>query len=299
MKAIKLPLIPVFLFNQAGPNDYVFKGGELAKQGLGLSTWVLPRTTVAVVPTTQLKKAFEYQLVSQDGQGFTVTGEIVFEIDPKIASKKLDFTVDPLSGQPKTDAIVEAGESTANILRPHFLKFAAARDIKALNNARHELEDQIQQVVGGLPASATGIKIIQVAVARSEPADARIAAALRASVAEQLLGEADAALAERQKKAEEYRREQLIQKAETDLQVEKERVKAIEARLENEQKEAKARAENATLELAPFKDMSPALVLANALRTNPNIRTINIVPELLMATTTTQTVAQKPAVETV
>lgn len=285
MKTFKLPLLPIFLFNQAGPNDYVFvhNGGKLKKEGLGQSAWVFPRTTIAVVPTTQQKQAFEYQLVSKDGQTFAVSGEIIYEINPKLAASKLDFTVDPLSGEPKTDALAEAGESTTNLLRTHFLKFAALRDIKDLNNARHDLEGEIQKVAAELPVAPNGVKIIQVAVARSEPADPKIAAALRAQVAEKLLAEADKALAERQKEAEKNRLEQLLQRADTDLRVETERVKAIEARLANEKTEAAAHAANAKLELQTFAGMTPAELLATAIRTNPNIRTVNIVPEMLIA----------------
>ncbi len=283
-KTIKIPLLPIQLFALAGPTDRVFayRGGRLVKQGMGVTAWVFPTTSIAVVPTARQKQAFEFEIYTKDNQGFRVAGEITFEIDPDIAAKCYDFTVDPATGDPKTEAIGEAGENAVNILRPHFLKFAAGKTIEELTGARHELEGQIQAVIAALPAATNGVKIVQVAVAKGEAADNKIGQALRAKVAEELLAQADTATAERQKKAEENRREFLIQQANTNLQVEEKRTAALAARIKNDEAEAKARGEAIRLELEPFTKIQPAVLLAYALQKN-GVGPVTITPDFLAA----------------
>jgi len=269
-RQIRIPILPLHLFVGATPTDevFVYKGGKLQKQGRGLTTWCGPRTNIAVIPTTQQKKAYQFVLVSSDGQDFTVAGEITYVINPDVAISKYNFAVDTFSGVPITDAIREAGESTVNALRPHFLKFGAGKAIKELNAARHELEQNIQEVVQTMSQTGAAVTIIQVSVAQSSPAT-NIAQALQATVREQLLTEADKALALRQTEAETSRRAQLLQKVETDKLHEAARSGAIDAKLANDKKEAVAFGANELEKLKPFENMSPAMVLAHALRTQP------------------------------
>jgi hypothetical protein len=281
---IKIPLLPIQLFTLAGPTDRVFayRGGRLVKQGMGITKWVLPTTSIAVVPTARQKQAFEFEIYTKDNQGFKVAGEITFEIDPELAVKCYDFTVDAATGEHNTEAVREAGENAVNILRPHFLKFAAGKTIEELNGARHELEGQIQAVVAALPAATNGVKIVQVAVAKGGAADVKISLALGAKVAEQLLAQADTATAERQKQAEENRRGLLMQQADTNLKVEEKRTATLAVRIKNEEAEAKARGEAIRLELEPFAKIPPTVLLAYALQKN-GVGPITITPDFLAA----------------
>lgn len=269
-RPIRIPILPLHLFVAAAPTDevFIYKGGKLKKQGRGVTAWCGPRTNVVVIPTTQQKKAYQFVLVSSDGQDFTVAGEIPYVINPDAAISKYNFAVDSVSGVPVTDAIREAGESTVNELRPHFLKFGAGKAIKELNAARHELEENIQKVVQTMSQRDAAVTTVQVSVAQSSPAT-NIAQALQATVREQLLTEADKALALRQTEAENSRRAQLLQKVETDKLHEAARSGAIDAKLANDKKEAVAFGENEREKLKPFENMSAAMVLAHALRTQP------------------------------
>ena len=96
------------------------------------------------------------------------------------------------------------------------------------------------------------------------------------------MAQADKATAERQREAEESRRNQLIQQADTVLQVEEKRAKGLEAKIANDQKQATANAEAIRLELAPFKELNPAVLLGYALQKN-GIGPVTITTDMLAA----------------
>ena len=219
--------------------------------------------------------------MSKDGQSFIVTGEFSFKIDRGLAPEHYDFTINPTTNVYDSDPIKLLGESVVNGMRAHFLKFAASLDIKDLNNQRHELETQVSAILAGNPNIILGAQLKGVAITGAAP-DPKIAAALMASVSEKLLSEADEAIAVRAKAAEMNRRSSLLTKVETDKLHEDARKSVIEAKIENERIESEAKKAHALDELAPYVNMSPALVFAHALR-NKNVDNLTITSEFFQA----------------
>src|SRR3990172_2406861 len=113
-------MLGVKYFRHAGPNDHVapYVNGRLRSQGRGLSFWIGPRTTIAIVPASVQSIPFIFVERTNDDQDVSVTGELRLTIDPSKALALHDLSVDPGTGRYRKDGLEKAHDHARALLRP-------------------------------------------------------------------------------------------------------------------------------------------------------------------------------------
>jgi hypothetical protein len=308
-------------FLKAGPTTYViqFVEGKAIREGPGLSFYYFaPRSVIVQVPISSVDVPFVFQEVTADFQDVTIQGQLTYRVaDPKRLAQLLDYTVYP-NGRYVSDDPRKLDErliSFTQVLASAITHRLRLREVLGAH------ETIVSEVLTGLKESPAvgmlGVEIMGLAVLSIKPAP-ETGKALEADAREALLRQADEAVYARRNAAVEQ--ERLIKESElnTELAVEAKRRQIREAKMaaeiaveqqraallgqqvENDRKEADAKAYGLSAMLAPIKGMDARLLMAlSAGKADPKltiamafrdlaehaqkIGELNISPELLSA----------------
>ena len=293
-----------------------YKGGLVVREGAGLAFWYfVPSSVIVEIPISSTDQPFAFRETTADFQDVTVQGSVTFRVvNPADVAKLLNYTVDArgryVSDDPQKlgDRVIQASQTGAR-------RFLQSRPLREALISSAELAVAIAKT---LQESGTvqqlGVEVLEVSVA-SIVADPEMTKALQAEAREALMREADEAMAERRNLAVELERsirenelrtervvaEKQREVRETELAgeiaTEQQRAALVDQKIENEAKEADARAKALEATLAPVKDVdwrtlmalqgdvsSDALIAAafDGLAQNAEkIGTLNVTPELL------------------
>lgn len=84
-------------FVKVQPTTYLmqFKGGQVAREGAGLSFfYYAPATSLVAVPVASRDEPFIYQVITSDFQGITVQGQLTYRVnDPRKTASMLNFAL--------------------------------------------------------------------------------------------------------------------------------------------------------------------------------------------------------------
>ena len=135
---------------QARPSEYMIKlrGGKVAAHGPGLSVFVWPGETVAVLPTAIQRVSFVADQVTAERVGVEVTGVAVYRIaEPLLAFRMLDFS-------DGSDGAEELSETLREMFIGAARRLVAAMTVDACLTRRKEsiaaeLMREIMPVVAG------------------------------------------------------------------------------------------------------------------------------------------------------
>ena len=280
----------ISLFRKAGATGHVFllKSGGAKSKGLAWSGFILPSTTVAVVPTTVRILDFSVDARTKDKQNVSVTGNLKVTLDPDVASKKFDFTVDPKNGsyasQWEQDLQAIVLERVLGPVRSS-VKNLAIEDVLL---AHGELETVVKEALTGAAnlLLARGIQVESCSVDRIEAEDEDVASSIGAKEREEMLSAADKATHERRIAAATNERAVQTYEAKTKLELEKERANLIKKQGENKKTEAQADADATKIRLVPMSEVEPGKLLAAAIMEmakSGRVGSLTISPELLAA----------------
>ncbi len=306
-------------FVKVPPTTYVlqFRGGTVRREGAGLSFFCFgPFSEVVQVPIASMDVPFVFNEVTSDFQDATIQGQLTYRIqDAKRVAALLDFSVNPAgrhrSEDPSklNDRLIQA----AQILARSFTQ-------------RHHLQEVlvssdrlVAEVLAGLKESEVvamlGVEVLALSI-MSIKATPEMTKALQAEAREQLLRNADEAVYERRNLAvelerrikeselnteivvEQKRRTVRETQMQAEIAVEQQRAALVDQRVENERKEASARAHALRATLEPLKDIDwrtlmaassgaadPKHMIALAFRdladNAQKIGTLNVSPDLL------------------
>lgn len=304
---------------QVPPTTYLihFKNGQAKKEGAGLSFFYYAPTSVLVgVPINSSDVPFVFHQTTLDFQTVTVQGQLQYRVkDPKRLAALLDFSISPrntfLTDDPEKldDRLTQATQV--------LIQNAVGKMI--LKEALVSIEKLAAEVLTGLRANDTvamlGIEILGLSILSIKPTP-EMAKALEAHAREELNKRSDEAIYARRHNAVEQERR--IKDAELNTQlaeelkkreiretqmaaaiaVELQRTKLIEQRVENERKDADAKAYALEAALKPIRETDPKSLLALAAgKADPRamiamafrelaenaqkIGTLNVSPELL------------------
>jgi regulator of protease activity HflC (stomatin/prohibitin superfamily) len=304
---------------QVPPTTYLihFKNGHAKKEGAGLSFFYYAPTSVLVgVPINSSDVPFVFHQTTLDFQTVTVQGQLQYRVkDPKRLAALLDFSISPrntfLTDDPEKldDRLTQATQV--------LIQNAVGKMI--LKEALVSIEKLAAEVLTGLRANDTvamlGIEILGLSILSIKPTP-EMAKALEAQAREELNKRSDEAIYARRHNAVEQERR--IKDAELNTQlaeelkkreiretqmaaeiaVELQRTKLIEQRVENERKDADAKAYALEAALKPIRETDPKSLLALAAgKADPRamiamafrelaenaqkIGTLNVSPELL------------------
>jgi regulator of protease activity HflC (stomatin/prohibitin superfamily) len=196
---------------RGSPTNHVvhLRRGQVAHEGTGQAFWFRPLTAVlAEVPVDDRELPMLFHARTKDFQDVTVQASMTYRfVDPTVATRRLDFAVDPASGQWRTTPLEQVAMLLTELAQQHALTLIATLELAAaLASGTAAVQ---QRVTDGLAAderlAETGIGVIGVRVVAVKP-EADVERALRTPTRELIQQEADRAGFERRALAVERER---------------------------------------------------------------------------------------------
>ncbi len=284
----------------------MFKNGQVAKEGRGLSFfYYAPTTSISAVPIGSNNLPFIFNETTKDYQTVTIQGQITYKIgNPKQLADVLDFTVNGVGVYKKDDTeklnqtiVNEAQTATSAFIHQLGLK----ESIRSAKVIEAKITDglSVSQAIKLLGIDILSINILAV---RATPEMER---ALETETREGLQQEADQAIyarrnfaveqerkikeselnteiaiEEKNKQIAEKRAETDVQKAESELKlremkiqaditIENQRKTLLEQKTTNERKEAETRGYVLETTLKPYRDLDWKVLTALNNNTDP------------------------------
>ena len=263
-------------YMKAPPTTYVllYKGGRVRREGAGLSFFYWVRTAVLVgVPVGSKDLPFAFQEATADFQTVTIQGQLTYRVaDPRCLAALLDYSLDA-KGQHASDDPDKLDERLLAILQTRVRGQLAGRDLRASLAATESLGGEVlaslraAEEVKTLGLEVLGLQILGV---RPTPEAAR---ALEAETREALQRRSDEAIYARRKAAVEEERKIKESELETekvveekrrliretqmqaDIAIEQQRAALIDQRVENERKDADAKAYAIRMAVGPLAEL--------------------------------------------
>lgn len=309
-----------YLKTSATNHVILYRGGQVVRQGAGLSFFYFAPTAVIVqVPVSSVDVPFAFTEATADFQEVTVQGSLTYRVtDPERISGLLDFTIDA-NGRYQSDDPSKVGERLVQAAQIGARRYVQGERLAAVLVGAVQLIDAMRGELGeSAVVQQLGLEVLQVVVT-SIKADPEMAKALQAEAREQLLRRADEAIYARRNASVELERtirenelrteltvaekQREVHEAEMagQIAVEQQRTSLVEAKVANERQESLARAEalKGVLDAAQQVDWRTLLCLLGESRPGTwvaaafqqlagnaeKIGQLNISPELLEALT--------------
>lgn len=236
-----------FKYFKADSSTFVIQSvnGKVRKQGKGLSFWYnSDKTSIAALPLNAQEAPFIFNLQTSDFQSLRIQGQISFQV---VAAEKtadvLNFNLtkdgksyaseDPLK---LSDRVVRAAQTIIQAK----IQTTSLRDALLISQSLVTLVSK--QLAEQAAIDSLGIAILDVSIAAIAPSPETLKA-LEAQARESILKEADDAIYARRKFSVEQERTIKEAELETDLSVQAKEQQIEEARLDNERKLLRERAE--------------------------------------------------------
>lgn len=314
-----------FRYLKTGPTAFVqqYKAGRVKRAGVGLSFfYYAPTSTIVSVPVGSTDVPFAFIETTRDYQSLTMQGQITYRIaDPAHAAALLDYTLKPGGGYASDDPrkLDDRLVHTAQVLARGIVGRLSLGE--ALAKSDTIASEVLAALRGSETVTMTGVEILGLSLLAVRPTP-DVAKALEAEAREALLRRSDEAIYARRNAAVEQERiirenelsteiaveEKKRQIRETqvaaDVAVEQQRSALIERRVENDRKEADAKAYALDAALTPLRDVDwrklmalsngggdPRVLIGMAFRdlaeNAQKIGELNITPDLLASLTET------------
>jgi regulator of protease activity HflC (stomatin/prohibitin superfamily) len=196
---------------RGSPTNHVvhLRRGEVAHEGTGQAFWFRPLTAVlAEVPVDDRELPMLFHARTKDFQDVTVQASMTYRfVDPTLATRRLDFAVDPATGQWRATPLEQVSMLLTELAQQHALTLIATLELaETLASGTASVQER---VTTGLAAderlAETGIGVIGVRVVAVKP-EADVERALRTPTRELIQQEADRAGFERRALAVERER---------------------------------------------------------------------------------------------
>ena len=286
-----LKSLPFWFYNGAAPTDFVVKyvGGARRLAGKGMTCVGGPRTTLALISTTDELIPFAFTERSEDGQSLVVQGELQIRLDPERLLERHDYSIDPRSGEYRSDDPDKVREEVTHVLQSIVRSFIKVLTLKEAPKDLAGLRDAVLGAVRSLPAAFTdlGVTVVNLFISGVEPANPDLKRALEAEARERLLADADRAIADRRMAAATSDRALKQYEAESALALETDRAKLVAAESGNAIARATADAEATRLRMAPYENVDATTLLALGIRElgAGKVGSVNFTPDFLAAVT--------------
>lgn len=247
---------------KAAPTTYAvqFAAGKARREGAGLSFFYFaPASTIALVPLASTDVPFAFAEVTADFQAVTIQGQLTYRIaEPRRAAALLDFSVNARGDYRSEDPAVlsERLIHAAQVLARGVTQNLTLREVLSKSEAL------VSQVLPALrkdeAVALVGVEILGLSVLSIKPTP-EMAKALEAEAREALQRRADEAIYARRNAAVEQERvikenelnteiaveekKRVVRETQmaAEVSVEEKRRELIDARVENERKDADAR----------------------------------------------------------
>ncbi|WP_272694051.1 SPFH domain-containing protein [Providencia sp. PROV036] len=236
-----------FKYFKADSSTFVIQSvnGKVRKQGKGLSFWYnSDKTSIAALPLNAQEAPFIFNLQTSDFQSLRIQGQISFQV--VVAEKTADVLNFNLTKDGKSYASEDPLKLSDRVVRAAQTIIQAKVQTTSLRDALLISQSLVTLVSKQLAEQAAieslGIAILDVSIAAIAPSPETLKA-LEAQARESILKEADDAIYARRKFSVEQERTIKEAELETDLSVQAKEQQIEEARLDNERKLLRERAE--------------------------------------------------------
>lgn len=270
-------------FAKFPPTTYVlhYKNGQVVREGAGLSFFYFaPTSTLVAVPVAGVDMPFVFDERTRDFQTLTVQGQLAYRVtDPKKLASVLDYSVDP-RGAYVSDDPDALGERLIAATQAVISSLTQSMTLKAaLGSAARIGEEALPRLAQSEAVATLGIAIQGLTVLSVRPTP-EMSKALEAEAREALQRNADQAIYLRRNAAVEEERRIKESELETELAVEErrrgireaqmaaeiaveeKRATWIDQRVQNDRKDADARAYALEAQLKPLKEMDWRILMA-------------------------------------
>ena len=263
-------------FIKVPPTTYVFqyKHGKVKREGAGLSfVYYAPTSTIVAVPIASADVPFVFQESTGDFQSVTIQGQLTYRVaDPPRLASLLDFSVSKRHAYNSEDPrkLPERLIHTLQTLTRAITQRLLLKE--ALVSSDAIVAEALAALRKSEAVTDLGVEILSLSILAIQPLP-ETGRALEAEAREALHRRADEAIYARRNAAVEQ--ERLIKESElnteiaveekkrqirqtqmaADIAVEEQRAQLIDRRVENERKDADARAYVLTETLKPVRDL--------------------------------------------
>lgn len=279
-------------FLKVAPTTYVlqYKGGKIKQQGPGLSFfYYAPTSEIVLVPLESTDVPFVFNEVTSDFQDATIQGELTYRItDARRAAEVLNFSVDE-RGHHRSEDPQRLGERLIHAAQIAARTFTQKRPLREVLIASDALVTEMTASLSNSPAvQMLGVELLGLSILSIKPTP-EMAKAMQAEAREEMLRAADEAIYARRNAAvdmertikenelkteiavEEKKRQVRETQMAAEIAVEQQRKTLVEQRVENEKKEADARAHALEVTLEPLKSVDWKVLLAAGGGSDPKL----------------------------
>ncbi|MEM7791576.1 MAG: SPFH domain-containing protein [Verrucomicrobiota bacterium] len=226
-----------------------YKGGEIKREGIGLSFMhYAPTTTLVAIPIGTNEAPFIFDEITADFQEVTLQGNITYRIaEPGKIANLLDFTLNGNGHEYATDDPQKLEQRIINLVTVAFRKELKAMKLRQALKATDHLAEAVYPLLAeAKEIKGMGIEIMGLAILGIRPAP-ETARALEAEAREQILKEADDAIYFRRNAAVEQERIVKENELKTEVAIENKKKQIQDAKMEAEKaKQEKQHALRAT-----------------------------------------------------
>ena len=214
-------MLGIIGFAKAPPTTYLmaFRGGEIVREGAGLSFfYAMPTTSVVAIPIASRAQDFIFDPVTADFQAITVQGQVAWRVgDPRRLAGLLDYTLRSDGRTYESDDPKRLPERVIGTVEVLVQKAVKTLSLKAALLASDEIAASVHAGLASHPEIVSlGLEILAVSVLAVKPTP-DTARALEAEAREAILGRADEAIYERRNAA--VAQERSIRESELDTEV--------------------------------------------------------------------------------
>jgi regulator of protease activity HflC (stomatin/prohibitin superfamily) len=297
---------------RGGPTSYIrhAKNGRLVHEGVAQSFWFVPLSAIlSEVPVDDRELPLVFHARTADYQDVVVQATVTYRLaEPARAAERIDFGVDPHSGQWRSTPLEQLAALLTELAQQHALESLARLQLgQALVDAPPLLRDRIESgLASDERLAAIGIAVVAVRVGAIRP-ETDLEKALGTPARELVQQEADRATFERRALAVESERAIAENELHNQIELARREQELIAQRGQNEQRrvedaaaasrveaaahadrvrvvgEAEGEAERA--HLAAYRDLQPPILLGLALKelaaNLPQIERLTLAPDVL------------------
>lgn len=195
---------------RAGTTGHVLqlRDGRVVRSGTGLAFWFRPLTAVlSEVPVDDRELPVVAHARTADLQQVTAQVTVSYRFtQPELAAERLDFGIDPRTGQWTASPLEQVGQLLGELATGHVMDAVAGLTLReAVSVATGPLGERVGAALGADARLTAGLTVVGVRI-RSVRADADLEKALQTPAREAAQTEADRSTYERRAKAVERER---------------------------------------------------------------------------------------------
>jgi regulator of protease activity HflC (stomatin/prohibitin superfamily) len=252
------------------PTRYIIKyaGGKIKKKGLGLSFYYMGyNTSIISIPATTIDSNFFFNETTKNYQSVSLQGHFTYKIqDPLIMDSLLNFQIDPKTRQYLSEDPEKLEFRIKNVVQMFTRNEITKMNLEDALSVNSALANSIiANVKEASLINEMGIEILSISFNAIKPTP-EIAKALEADYRESLQRKSDVAIYARRAAAVEQEGKIRENELNTQITLEEKKEQLIRLKGDNIIKEAEFNSMAKNLELEPFKQLDPRLILALSLK---------------------------------